>query len=158
MIGRSIFIVLVISLTMTQALTFKEKKSLRSFIESLMKCKDIVGLSIAMVKKGEVVFSQGFGYRDLESKSPMTSRTKTTVGSLGKTMTSALVADAVARGWVDWDTPLQEILGEDFQLEGDFRSQKVSMKDVLGHRLGMPSYWGFTTSAPNISREELVMK
>lgn len=131
---------------------------LRRFAEDLMQCRDNAGLSIALVKDGTTVFAGGYGYRDVKKQLPVNNRTKFNIGSLTKAFTATLAADAVSKGQLKWDQPLREILGNDFRLQDDFRTQKATIRDLLAHQLGMPNYWGVTTAAMNISRADLCMK
>ena len=146
------------SISTGQPLSPEQENSLREFINALIQCRDNVGLTISLVRGGSEVFSQGFGFRDLEANATMESTTKINIGSLTKAFTATLAADAVGQGLADWETPLQDILGEGFHLEGEFRTQEADLRDIFSHKLGMPSYWGLTTSAPNISREVLSME
>ena len=139
-------------------LTPVQEEALRHFINSTMQCRDNVGMTIALVRDGETVFTDGFGYRDMLEEDLMTSHSKINIGSNTKSFTATLAADAVARGLATWDTPLVDILGADFALQDEFRTEQASLKDILAHRLGMPSYWGASTAALNFSREELCME
>ena len=154
----NIWIFTFISASNGQSLSPEQESSLREFINSLIQCRDNVGLTISLVRGGSSVFAEGFGYRDLDTNSTMESSTKINIGSLSKAFTATLAADAVGKGLANWETPLRDILGEGFQLEGQFRTQEADLKDIFSHKLGMPSYWGLTTSAPNISREVLAME
>jgi CubicO group peptidase (beta-lactamase class C family) len=49
------------------------------------------GLAIAVVKDGQVVFSKGYGVRELGKSEPVDTRTLFAIGSTTKAMTAALV-------------------------------------------------------------------
>ena len=115
-------------------------------------------MCLTFPQDGQTLFAEGFGYRDMEKKLPFLNNTRTNIGSLTKAFTATLVADAVSKGQLKWDQPLREILGNDFRLQDDFRTEQASMRDILSHRLGMPSYWGVTTAVMNVSRADLCMK
>lgn len=57
-----------------------------------------------------------------------------------------------------WETPLKNILGKDFQLEDEFLSSHVTIKDVLLHRTGLAtSSMAFIAGFPAaFTREELI--
>ena len=139
-------------------LTEEQESQLRSFIDSVMTCRDNLGLSIALVRNDRAIFTEGFGVRHLELQEPMTSNTKINIGSLTKSFTATLAAQAVAQDLVKWNTPVSQVLGEGFALQDEFRTELASLRDLLAHRVGMPSYWGATTAAMNFTREELCMK
>ena len=39
---------------------------------------------------------------------------------------------------VTWQTPVREVLGDDFYLSDALRTQHTTLSDLYGHRLGMP--------------------
>ncbi|ELU16889.1 hypothetical protein CAPTEDRAFT_195120 [Capitella teleta] len=135
----------------------KEEK-LNSFISALMQCRDSAGMFISLVKDGEVAFTSGYGFRDMENQLPVTADTRFNIGSLSKAFTTALAADAISKNQnVTWDTPLKDILGDMFHLQDDFRTEEASIRDMFSHKLGMPSYWGLSTAGLDMSRREIVM-
>ncbi|ELU08826.1 hypothetical protein CAPTEDRAFT_208131 [Capitella teleta] len=135
----------------------KEEK-LNSFISAVMQCRDSAGMFISLVKDGEVAFTSGYGFRDMENQLPVTADTRFNIGSLSKAFTTALAADAISKSQnVTWDTPLKDILGDMFHLQDDFRTEEASIRDMFSHKLGMPSYWGLSTAGLDMSRREIVM-
>lgn len=40
-----------------------------------------------------------------------------------------------------WDTPVRDILGDDFQLYDDTLTSLATVGDLLSHRLGLPGYF-----------------
>jgi CubicO group peptidase (beta-lactamase class C family) len=56
-----------------------------------------VGLSIALVDGRRVVWTRGFGYADLASRSRVTANTLFQIGSVAKTLTAAAVMQLVQR-------------------------------------------------------------
>ena len=151
-------LVCLLTVTSCDELTEEQESRLRSFIASVMECRDNLGLSIALVRNDQNIFAQGFGLRHLESQEPMTSDTKINIGSISKSFMATVAADTVSRGLVSWNTPVSEVLGPEFDLADDFRTEQASLKDAIAHRMGMPSYWGIASAAPNRTREEICMQ
>lgn len=63
------------------------------FIEQILNCTKIPGLSLAGVKDGENQMVKGYGVANLETQEPVTSSTKFAIASLTKGMTSLLLAE-----------------------------------------------------------------
>ena len=139
-------------------LTEEQESQLRSFIDSVMTCRDNLGLSIALVRNDRAIFTEGFGVRHLELQEPMTSDTKINIGSISKSFMATVAADAVSRELIGWNTPISQVLGDEFDLGDDFRNEQASLKDAIAHRMGMPGYWGIASAAPNRTREEICMQ
>ncbi|XP_067660404.1 uncharacterized protein [Haliotis asinina] len=128
---------------------------LERYVNDVMSCRDVKGLSLALVKRDGSVYTNGFGLRDITTNAPMTETTLLNIGSETKAFTATLAADAVARKLVTWDEPLRNIFPSGFQLQDKFRSERASLRDLLSHRLGMPSYWGVTTAVMNLTITEI---
>src|SRR5712671_2157468 len=61
------------------------------------------GLAIAVVKDGQVVFSKGYGVRELGKPEPIDTHTLFAIGSTTKAMTASLVGMLVEEKKLDWD-------------------------------------------------------
>jgi CubicO group peptidase (beta-lactamase class C family) len=78
-------------------------------IQSEMEYFHIPGAAVAVIQDGQVVYSQGFGVRNVETSEPLTPQTRFRIGSTTKSMTSMLVAQLVDEGLLSWDTPITDI-------------------------------------------------
>ncbi len=112
---------------------------LRAFIDTTMKSWKVPGLAMAIVKDGEVVFSEGFGYRNVESKLPVTPNTLFAIGSSSKAFTAASLGILVDDGKVDWDKPVRDYLPT-FKLHDNFASERMTPRDLVTHRSGLPRH------------------
>jgi serine beta-lactamase-like protein LACTB, mitochondrial len=66
------------------------------------------GLSMAVALDGKVVWAEGFGWADVDSRSPVTPQTRYRIGSISKTLTAAAVGLLHDRGRLDLDAPVQQ--------------------------------------------------
>ena len=71
-----------------------DKKAVDDFVDVVMSCRDVPGLSIAVVKDGRS-WTKGFGVKDVVKKTPVDASTLFGIGSLTKAFTSALLAVAL---------------------------------------------------------------
>jgi len=71
---------------------------------------DAVGLAVAVVKDGAVVFAEGYGVRDLVAGGPVGVDTRFSIGSTTKAMTAAALGMLVDEGRVGWDDPVTDHL------------------------------------------------
>lgn len=79
----------------------------RRLAHALLLDENLPGLSVAVARDGEIVWTEGFGWADLEDRRPVTPRTQFPLGSVSKTLTAAAVALLHERGRVDLDAPVQ---------------------------------------------------
>ncbi|HDR6919751.1 TPA: serine hydrolase, partial [Bacillus thuringiensis] len=50
--------------------------SLQTTVEKMMKDLNVPGVAVAVIKDGEVILSEGFGYRNMETKEAVTPNTR----------------------------------------------------------------------------------
>jgi len=96
----------------------------------------IPGCALVVVKDGEVIFSRGFGRRDVEKDLPVTDETLFAIGSSTKAFTATLAAMFVDEGTMAWDDPIRKHLPE-FELHDPEAQEGATMADLLCHRVGL---------------------
>ena len=67
----------------------------------------IPGISAAVGVDGKILWSEGFGYADLESRVPARAQTLYRIGSVSKPVTAAAVVQLATSGSLDLDAPVQ---------------------------------------------------
>ncbi len=113
--------------------------SVRGVINGAMKEWNVPGLSVAVVLDGEVILSEGFGYRDLDNKLPVTPSTLFAIGSSTKAFTSLIIGSLVDEGKLDWDKPVVAYL-PDFKLKDPYATAQLRVRDLLTHVSGLPRH------------------
>lgn len=126
------------------------------FIETAIREWNVPGLAIAIVYDGEVVFSQGFGMRDLNSMLPVTSKTLFAIASCTKAFTTFVLGTLIDEGKLDWDTPLREYIPS-FRLFDPIATDLITPRDLISHQSGVPRN-DLIWYNENFSREELVRR
>ncbi|XP_060074177.1 protein flp-like [Ylistrum balloti] len=129
------------------------------YVESVMGCRQVPGLTITMVKDNSVIYSKGFGYAQVEDKVPVTNDTKFCIGSLTKAFTSTVLAKMLTtHSRFTWDTPIQKILGNGFRLINKLRSENVNLRDLLAHKVGVPGFFNalLVGFPENVTRGEFI--
>ena len=69
----------------------------RARVEEMRQESAVPGVQVAAVVGGTLVWSQGFGWRDVESRSPVTEETRFGIGSVTKTVTGTAVVTLPSR-------------------------------------------------------------
>jgi CubicO group peptidase (beta-lactamase class C family) len=96
---------------------------------------NLPGLSVAVARDGEVVWSEGFGWADVEDRGPVTPETQFRLGSVSKTLTAAAVALLHERGRIDLDAPVQTYVPAYPQKSWTVTTRQL-MGDIAGvHRI-----------------------
>jgi CubicO group peptidase (beta-lactamase class C family) len=130
-----------------------EMNGFDDFIEQSLKDWQTPGVAIAVIKGDKVVFSKGFGARNLKEGLPVDAQTLFPLASVTKAFTSASLALLVDRGLLTWDRPVKEYL-PDFKLYDGFATERMTARDLLCHRCGLPRHDAFWYNSP-FNREEL---
>lgn len=107
----------------------------RKIIAATMQKQHIPGLSIAVAIDGRIVWSEGFGYSDLESRIKTSPFTKFRIASISKLFTAAAMARLYERGIFDVDAPVQRYV-PDFPDKG----KPISARQLAGHLSGIRHY------------------
>ena len=88
------FLILGVSMTTIGSSTFTdaEEDEIDDLVTEVMSCRNILGMSFALVKDGQVLMSKGYGYTTADRQTPYTADTLQTVSSLTKAFTTTLMA------------------------------------------------------------------
>ena len=108
-----------------------------AYVEQTRDFLNVPGVAVAIVQGGEIVYAKGFGVKEIGSDDPVTADTVFTIGSLGKAMTSMMVASLVDDGLIEWDTPLVEVMPQ-FRLSDEQATQQITLREALGMTTGLP--------------------
>lgn len=105
-------------------------------LRGIMEEEAIPGLSVAVSVGGQVVWSQGFGFSDLEHRVAVTPQTRFRSGSVSKPLTAAGLGLLVEEGLVNLDLPVQRYTS--------FPEKRwpVTTRAVAGHTAGIRHYRG----------------
>ena len=154
---KLIFLFLFPLLASAQNKTEQEKFQLiDNYANGLLSDWNIPGLALVIVHKDKVMYSKGYGYSDLENKIPVSSSTLFPIASNSKLFTSTLATQLAFEGKLDLDVPVIKYL-PDLKFFNPELNTKVTLRDMLSHRTGLPAYDGIWVNAP-FKRPELIEK
>lgn len=113
--------------------------ALEDYVTALQWREEIPGVAIVITDGNRVLYTQGFGVRDINRPEPVTPDTVFQIGSATKSFLATTVAMAVDAGTLAWNTPLAERY-PGFRLQDPWLTQQVSAEDVLSHGVGLQPY------------------
>jgi len=114
-------------------------KDFEEVVTDAMKKFDVPGMAIAIVKYNDVVYSKGFGYRDVEKQLPVTPDTLFAIGSSTKAFTTFVLGTLVDEGKIEWDKPVRNYIPW-FKLYDTGASERMTPRDLVTHRSGLPRH------------------
>lgn len=107
------------------------------FVAEMLAEFELPGASVAIVQGGEVVHLAGYGVKEAGGNESITPQTQMMTGSIGKTLTSLLVATLVDDGVIDWDTPVIEVLPR-FAVADEQLTETLTIRNLLCACTGVP--------------------
>ncbi|MDX1577831.1 MAG: serine hydrolase domain-containing protein [Gemmatimonadota bacterium] len=109
----------------------------RALVDSLVLARDLPGMQVAVSVEGHIVWSEGFGHADVETRTPITPLSRFRVGSVSKSLTAAALARLVEDGALDLDAPVQTYVP-------DFPEKRwpITTRQLAGHLSGIRHYRG----------------
>lgn len=97
---------------------------------------DVSAVSIAIMHEGTIVYSEGFGKRDLIQNLPVDSHTRFNIGSISKIFTGASILFLQEDGLLSLDDKIVDLLPS-FTM-ADERHKDITVRMLLNHTSGMP--------------------
>lgn len=159
----ALFCLVIFSNSQAQIISLSGKqinrKSMNSFLQKQMDSLKLPGLTIAFINNGKIVYTNEFGFSDLENRTKVTSTTIFEAASMSKTVFAYLVLKLVDKGLLDLDTPLYQYL-KNKDLEYDDRYKLITTRMVLSHTTGLPNWreWDLADPKLNIKKGDLYLK
>ena len=111
-------------------------QKLDDYIEVARQQWEVPGLSVAIVKDGQVVLSKGYGVRSLAATEAVDHNTIFSIGSTTKAMVAAAMGMLVDQGLVSWEDKVIEHM-PDFQLYDPYVTRELRVKDLFTHNAGL---------------------
>jgi CubicO group peptidase (beta-lactamase class C family) len=108
-----------------------------AFVAERMEQGKLPGLSLVIVKDGQVAYTKGYGFANLEEQIAMTDHTPVAVASTAKGMTALAIMQLVEQGKVNLDAPVTTYLPA-FKVD-DPLSSTITVRQVLSHTAGLPA-------------------
>jgi CubicO group peptidase (beta-lactamase class C family) len=112
---------------------------LQRVVQDLIKRADVPGLSIALIRDGQVMWHHGFGVANADTGQPVSDSSVFEAASLSKPVFAYAVLKLVDAGKLDLDTPLTKYMPGAY-VENDDRLNLITARIVLSHRTGFPNW------------------
>lgn len=127
------------------------RKQLDAFVEQEMRQEKVPGVSIAVLRKGEIVVAKGYGQANVEHGVPVTTGTIFQSGSVGKMFTAAAVMTQVEQGRMSLEDHVSKYLSDVPASWG-----AMTIRHLLTHTSGVANYGGDFDYRRDYSDDELV--
>ena len=91
-----------------------------------------VGISAAVVKDGQIVYNESFGFKDLETKTPLSNDHIMRIASISKSFTATSLLQLVDKGIISLDDDVSNLIG--FKIRNPHHPDvPITLRMVLSH-------------------------
>lgn len=122
---------------------FPTKRTDRA-IKSVLQEFQAVGISVAIVKDGKIVYNKSFGCKDLESKAPLRNEHLMRIASISKSFTATGLMQLVEQGKISLDSDVSDLIG--FKVRNPrFPNTPITLKMILSHTSSIGNKGNYST-------------
>ncbi len=128
-------------------------KDLDRIINEYVNEEFVPGLSVGVVYNNEVIYTKGFGVKNVDTKEPIDENSIFHMASVSKTFVATGIMQLVQQGKIHLDKYVIEYLPY-FKLKDD-RYKKITIRQLLTHVSGMPDEDDYEWDKPQYDEEAL---
>jgi len=107
-----------------------------NYVQEGLKLWKTPGMSIVVVKDGNIVFKKGFGVTEAGKPAPFTTSTLSICASTTKAMTAACIGMLVDEGKLKWTDKVSDVYPA-LKLYDNYVNSELTVKDLLTHNAGL---------------------
>ena len=127
-------LVLILSINCT-AQNGSVTSKIDEYVQTEMKAQQIPGVSLAVIRNGEIVFAKGYGLANVEHQVPVKPETIFQSGSMGKQFTATAVMLLMEEGKLALDDKISKYVSE-----APETWRNITIRHLLTHTSGMTDY------------------
>ena len=80
-------------------------------IKTIMEQSKVMGLSVAVVKKGKIIYTHSCGFKNLESKEPLTDECLFRIASISKSFSATSIMQLIEQKKLNLSTDMSDLVG-----------------------------------------------
>lgn len=123
---------------------FAQAKQAETEIAAIMKEMKAVGISVAVVKGNDIIYTHSFGLKNIENNTPLSDHDLFRIASISKSFSATSVMQLRDAGKLSLDDDFSKLVG--FQVRNPkFPETVITLKMVLSHRSGINDSQGYSS-------------
>ncbi|TQR21271.1 serine hydrolase [Psychrobacillus vulpis] len=126
---------------------------IEEYMEKAIQEYQIPGVSLAIIKDGEIMFQENWGIQSDGSR--VTTDTLFTLGSVSKPLTSLAIMRLVEQGEIELDHSIDTYLPTFTYHKNDYKND-ITIRDLLAHTSGISSFEGLKISELKLRGEDSI--
>lgn len=134
-----IFLILVL---LNSSILKAQYEAAEADLNKVMNQFSAVGVSVAVVKEGKIVYTHSFGLKNLENQTPLTNSDIFRIASISKSFSATSIMQLVESGKLSLDDDFGDLVG--FKIRNPkFPDQKITLKMALSHTSSLNDSQGY---------------
>ena len=129
--------------------------SLRAHIRRVMDSTHTASIAVAVARNGRIIWEEGFGFADLEHRTPATPTTLYSMASISKPITATGLMELVEQGKIDLDRPANDYLGSAKITGLAGQASDATVRRVMSHTAGLPLHYRFFYAGGSVTRPSM---
>jgi CubicO group peptidase (beta-lactamase class C family) len=111
-------------------------------IKEMMKELDVVGVSVAVVKKGKIIYNNSFGLKDIATNTPLTNDDIFRIASISKSFSATSIMQLVEAGKLSLDDDFSKLVG--FTVRNPkFPQTVITLRMIMSHTASINDSQGY---------------
>ena len=124
--------------------------ALEKELDQLLEKRNSVGLSVAVVKDGEIIYSGAFGKKNLEEDLPLQTSDLFRIASISKSFSATAIMQLVEEGRISLEDDVSNLIG--FRVRNPaYPDEVITLEMLLSHRSGISDKNGSLSLAHSLS-------
>jgi CubicO group peptidase (beta-lactamase class C family) len=124
------------------ALSFGQPEKTEADIQSIMKKLDVVGLSVAVVKHNNIIYTHSFGLKDIESNTALTDKNIFRIASISKSFSATSIMQLMEAGKLSLSDDFSNLVG--FKIRNPkYPETVITLKMVMSHTSSINDSQGY---------------
>ena len=129
--------------------------SLRAHIRRVMDSTRTPSIAVAVARNGRIIWEEGFGFADVDRRTPATPTTLYSMASISKPITATGVMKLVEQGKIDLDRPANDYLGAAKITGLAGSASDATVRRVMSHTAGLPLHYRFFYAGGSVTRPSM---
>ncbi len=122
--------------------SFGQTEKAEQDLQAMMKKLNVVGLSVAVVKKGEIIYKHSFGLKDIEIKTPLSDQDIFRIASISKSFSATSIMQLAEAKKLSLDDDFSNLVG--FKIRNPkYPNTVITLKMVMSHTSSINDSQGY---------------
>ena len=121
---------------------FAQTEKAEEDLQAMMKKMDVVGLSVVVVKKGEIIYTHSFGLKSIENNEPLTDQHIFRIASISKSFSATSIMQLAEAKKLSLEDDFSNLVG--FKIRNPkYPNTVITLKMVMSHTSSINDSQGY---------------